>query len=491
MMLANLGEMTSVFGMDLDTEGAVLAAKRRKVVEGCASRARRLEPMTQALWRRRRCSTAAGACCLQHSPCGAIRKMGATQKAGRPAAARQQKGSGGRHSRGAALPTTLVAKVAAGPQAAPPQRQRGRCVEAQLFALLRQLASSRRRELLAGHFTEQQRLALERWILEQQKAKPAGPKKAAPSRPKVDACSLTGSRRQEACGAVADARALPVPAPSLAMAACADEEAGAAVARASSKTGVYGIQCLTKAAGRVVYRAKLIAGPFNLFSSYRRELEEARLDLELLMRIRRRIGRVQSVCQEDFDFEVVEARFRWALEAEQQAKGGRGPGAPELRFFCTIPARQWVGKMLRTPAFLAAAQLDAGLCAWRQLVQARRAALDGPMQGHDVEKAWGPLRDAFSSAWSGSRRHALQLPSRLQKLEAWRRARRAAVAPAPRQVRPAGTDAGRRAAGLRRKVRQRPQPKAHLKGFVGGLEPAALERRIGSLLVRWARDGGA
>lgn len=244
-----------------------------------------------------------------------------------------------------------------------------RCMEAKLYALLRKLAPGERRSLLIRCFTEQQRLALERWILAHRGAQGVHISKANVVHPR-------------------------------------------------SRTGIGGIESHLRN-GRWLYRASATAGPFRMTTGYLKELSDALRHRLVLSRIGSRVATAGPA--EDGG---VEETFRRALTEEPRTAGFSSAAELKLRFFGLIPAKCWVGRSLRTPSFEAGGRgLEEGLHAWRRLSSARSEVYCGPAavlcyhHPDEVVLAWHKLREAYIQVWTDAGCCPRLVASRLRALD--------------------------------------------------------------------------
>lgn len=207
-----------------------------------------------------------------------------------------------------------------------------------------------------------------------------------------------------------------------------------ASASARSQSGIYGIQCLARP-GRTLYRAKVIVGPFHLISDYHRDLAEVQRRLDVLLRVRSNVG---GDVRSGASIRLIEGSFRDAV-ATEASRAAAGDGIRwRFQFFCSVPAKMWVGRALTTPCFILTAGcdtasgrgLEAGLRAWRRLQDARGLVVQGNRFTmacrHDPEEfvaSWARLRQAYIDIWAEAGRCPQQTCARLSRLEAERAAR--------------------------------------------------------------------
>mmetsp|Transcript_17405 Transcript_17405/g.40668 ORF Transcript_17405/g.40668 Transcript_17405/m.40668 type:complete len:552 (+) Transcript_17405:298-1953(+) len=288
-----------------------------------------------------------------------------------------------------------------------------RCVEALLFQCLQRVDAQERKSILRTCFSQPQRLALEKWILQNKGLpKPAEGFGASPS----DGFDSPGGRvevtlpRQQA-----------------------QQKAGG--------SPNFGVQ--THAArGRLSYRAKVIAGPFHLVTSYCKTRLEVQDRVQVLLRIRQSVTDAmkfhmtghcgsQSLTTMDKDGCVMpktvnEETARDALAAAFQDALKQELGRVEhrswhVRFYMTVAARAWVGKALATPSYDASNQedLSRGLEAWQLLAAARGPVCPGlaAQDGAYLPRIWAKVRQAYIEIWMKAGRKSEKIEKQLQKME--------------------------------------------------------------------------
>ncbi|CAJ1407705.1 unnamed protein product [Effrenium voratum] len=131
-------------------------------------------------------------------------------------------------------------------------------IEARLFGLLKRLAPDVRQAMLEQHFSQAQRLALERWML----ARPAHA--SAQAKQKAARGSI---RRRSSLVAL---------------------QMGCEPLRSRRKVGA-GVH-VHRRVGKTLYRASVMAGPFRLSTNMTTQLGKAQQFLEVLQRIRARVN---------------------------------------------------------------------------------------------------------------------------------------------------------------------------------------------------------
>ncbi|CAJ1349039.1 unnamed protein product [Effrenium voratum] len=249
---------------------------------------------------------------------------------------------------------------------------------AALYQLLQRLSPERRRSLIERSFSQRQRLALERWIL--------------------------------------DARPSPSPARGVRRKRSAEPMDKACQGR--------GVHCRVHG-GRRLYRAHAAVGPFSVASRYDAKRATAERFRDVLAAMARRVAKAR--CAEE-----VEELFRRALVEEPRKWGLNGREDMRLCFTASVPAKHWVGRSLATPRF-GLTELDLGLQAWQRLTQARSDLnMRAPFQQtHDSERAWLSLSQAYVDVWAGHGRSvAAKLSAlRVRRLRATRKAWRASSVP--------------------------------------------------------------
>lgn len=224
-----------------------------------------------------------------------------------------------------------------------------------LHSLLQQLSSQRRR-FLVEQFSQEQRLALERYILS--------------DRDRVK----RGSRL---------------------------EPASNQLGRKWSRGGVH---CRVHG-GRRLYRAHATVGPFSVASRYDAKLATAERFRDVLCAMSKRVAVARSI-------EEVEQFFREALVEEPRKWGLNGREDMRLCFTASVSAKHWVGRSLATPRF-ALTELEDGLRAWHKLRQARKSFLLSPLSNvfntsfltqQELDTAWCSLSQAYVEVWASSGR---------------------------------------------------------------------------------------
>eukprot|EP00435_Cladocopium_sp_Y103_P053157 s1622_g16.t11 len=212
-----------------------------------------------------------------------------------------------------------------------------------LHSLLQQLSSQRRR-FLVEQFSQEQRLALERYIL-------------SSDSDRVKRGRLT-------------------------------ESASNQLGRKWSRGGVH---CRVHG-GRRLYRAHASVGPFSVASRYDAKLATAERFRDVLCAMSKRVA--------------VEQFFREALVEEPRKWGLNGREDMRLCFTASVSAKHWVGRSLATPRF-AVTELEDGLRAWHKLRQARKSFLLSPLSCNvfntsfltqqELDTAWCSLSQALRS----------------------------------------------------------------------------------------------
>jgi len=225
------------------------------------------------------------------------------------------------------------------------QGKRSKNVEAILYKLLQQLSPKERKCMVQEHFTEAQRLALERWILGQDE----GPKRKR--------------------------------SPSL------------EVRRKWSEGGVH---CRFHA-GRSLWRAHATVGPFSVASRYDAARATAERFREVLCAMSKRVALASSI-------DEVEEFFRAALLEEPRKWGLNGREDMRLCFTAFVSAKHWIGRSLTTPRF-GVTEVEEGLRAWHKLRQALKPskAPKAPVlaaRGPRRQEVWSSLRKAYLEIWA-------------------------------------------------------------------------------------------
>lgn len=222
-----------------------------------------------------------------------------------------------------------------------------------LHSLLQQLSSQRRRFLVQSQFSQEQRLALERYIL-----------------------SDRGNGFTEP----------------------ASNQLGRKWSRGGVHCRVHG--------GRRLYRAHATVGPFSVASRYDAKLATAERFRDVLCAMSKRVAVARSI-------EEVEQFFREALVEEPRKWGLNGREDMRLCFTASVSAKHWVGRSLATPRF-ALTELEDGLRAWHKLRQARKSFLLSPLSCNmfntsfltqqELDTTWCSLSQAYVEVWASSGR---------------------------------------------------------------------------------------
>lgn len=223
-------------------------------------------------------------------------------------------------------------------------RTEGRCIEARLWKLLRQVPPARRKHLLQ-ELSESQRQALERWMLAHPQALQRGRRRKS-------------SRRS-------------------------------GFVHPRSRSGIHGIESHLRQ-GRLCFRASVKLGPFRILTGYCKDLSRARQRLQALRDLCQ--SRQVAICQDALGWDnKVLAQLRKVAEAASRMD-------LDLRFFAELPCRQ-----LKTPCLKLQTDLEAGFEAWQQL-----SSVSERLQGasfFSLQAAWGQVRAACQHARASRASH--------------------------------------------------------------------------------------
>ncbi|CAL1132072.1 unnamed protein product [Cladocopium goreaui] len=260
-----------------------------------------------------------------------------------------------------------------------------------LHRLLRRLDQKLRHRVLSQRFTEAQRQTFERWML----SRPDSHPRDRDRRVKVTQVTKIRARKAQ----------------KVSLAAAFRRKAGLAHLH-----GLVVHPRLKSAAVR--YSAEVTIDRLRLLTKEHHCLEVVQGFRSALVDMKKRM---EGVGQAAF-----EARFREVLAAclaEHQLQ----PRAMGLRF-CVLLGSLWLPRPLATPPFLAEGQaLDAGLCAWRRLGEARgrvlrRGSVLQVQSPDEIAATWSRVRcaylDAVAASSAGNKRKAIEAAARLQVLEA-------------------------------------------------------------------------
>jgi len=269
-------------------------------------------------------------------------------------------------------------------------------VEAELFRWLQKLDPKNRRIVLLRHFSEAQRLALERWFLRRKvsHARRSGlysVKKALVHNTKTKA-------------ALSNGRAFHL------------ERSGP---KRIPRSGSRGVHVCTKG-GQLRYCASASIGPFLVTSRYLPDLSQ-------VQRCRVVLDRIQARMETTDRPDITEQVFCAALEEETSCLG---PDITkmDLRFSVTVMAKHWVGTALKTPQFAVSSpeSLQAGLRAYRLLKEARNSVYTGKTNRHSIfqrhspeelENAWRRIRKTYLAVWAEAGFCSAKVAARLAVLE--------------------------------------------------------------------------
>lgn len=289
------------------------------------------------------------------------------------------------------------------------------CMEARMVQLLKQLAPAERQLTLAEHFSERQRLALERWILARKEA--AKEKKLLPStKNRRGVRALTGDLQKKVKPTI-----------------FAEPSRSQKTKGRLPTSGVTGLHSHRRS-GRILYRASVVAGPFRLTTGLTSKIDVGQRYLQVLSRIRDLVtldfpksSHSEEHASSLDELNRTEERFRLALQSELSHLRFPENKALKLHFYACVPASYWVGQALSTPYYLALGPgLDDGLRAWRRLSEARGAVFRGRtnrfsiLQRHapeDLEAAWLQLRQTYIDVWADAGHCPQKVAARLRTLE--------------------------------------------------------------------------
>lgn len=296
-------------------------------------------------------------------------------------------------------------------------RVRPRCPEALLYRLLKRVPPEARLAALSRCFSQQQRLALERWILTQ---------RSLPPNLRAEQPRFVWQAR------VGSAVALPRGKRHVNM------KVGAAppmlqknwsskfCPSSSVPVGIH----KRVTAGSVSYSVTETAGPFSLFARSAGSLSEAVGRQRVLSYLQQRYLKAAAAgADTGLSLDASEQAFCQALADVLAHYGKDVVGSSAICFTASIPARYWVGRSLNTPRFAVAgpATLAAGLRAWRRLSEARALVKRGwtnrytIFAHHDpaeLKAAWKQVKAAYVDIWVAAGRGRAHIEAHLAQLEA-------------------------------------------------------------------------
>mmetsp|Transcript_21212 Transcript_21212/g.73038 ORF Transcript_21212/g.73038 Transcript_21212/m.73038 type:complete len:580 (-) Transcript_21212:158-1897(-) len=312
-----------------------------------------------------------------------------------------------------------------------PRRRIGECSSAKWFNALRKLSPEARRCLIECRLSERERLALERWILEQRSATVKARSRLLE---KARHGPITWNQWQQLIASsgrlvqtaefsteVEKWRSWNQQGYDVLQACCGtgsrQDDASHGGSKVDEAMQFSGIVCRWYG-GRCAYAATGTVKGFRLFTRFDRDLVVAVRFRNVLIGIReavhclcgtldggsRNCAEALEVCAVDstrledvFRHAVVEEPRKWGVDADRDMG---------LRFSICIGARYWVGRQLLSPRFPISA-IDDGLCAWRRLKEARSVVYLGPTNRYSILQRHTPLE--LQAAWRQLRKVYLDI----------------------------------------------------------------------------------
>lgn len=270
------------------------------------------------------------------------------------------------------------------------KRLRCNATEARLYRLLQKLEPRARQVALSKQFTERQRLALERWILSEKALTPSE---------KED---LSGNLKSISEGQLRKMHDRP------------------------PRSGHLGIHTSPKN-GRERYCSCLHAGPFFLSTGYFSDISKVIGFRPLLELIRERVA-AHGYANGEMSAGILEDSFRASLNEVATCFGQQALDDMKLRFSILVPAKYWVGSVLKTPQYETSCpqSLGAGLGAFKRLCEARHPIYPGPTNRYsilrrhsptDLEAAWQRIRRTYVDVWAEAGYCCRRVITRLLQLE--------------------------------------------------------------------------
>lgn len=346
---------------------------------------------------------------------------------------------------GPCAPTEVAGKKRASKRAA--RRHEAKRFEARLWRCLQRLPPEGRRTIIAGKLSQPQRLALERWVLQQRQADSAL-KAASQKRRHV---------QEESCR----------PAPKLS-------------GPPKSRTGVTGVQS-HQYNGHLRYTTRIRCGPFSVHSRAVSDFASVLRMQQVLRGVKQRFDTLGGGCELHCDRADGRAAARQAddlLDRLRHAllevhEGGKTAEEWGFGLTASVPSKFWIGKALETPLRPTTADgITACFNAWRRLFEAREVVYNGRMNrfsslavrhsSTELQEAWDKLRSTFLEIWAEAGHDtslvAARLDSRFQTAQ---------------QRRPLEAVRKQREEKVRTKTSQ--------------ISSKSLERQVGVLLQHWTR----
>lgn len=263
--------------------------------------------------------------------------------------------------------------------------------DAELFRLLQLLRPAMRHLVVSRHVTQARRLRLEQWILAHRHNKGATGKLASDT----DVEAMPTKSNDQGAASISE----PSPHGSTGHAG-----------RRPPRSGVRGVQTRLKC-GRRSYCASMNIGPLLVSTKYHPEFSMALRFHEVLVAIHRRCG-AQAASAMIAGGETIDgfiSSFRGAVAEAPPLFNLDAFADMDLRFAVLVPAKYWVGTIIKTPQFSARQRLDAGLRALQDLFQARGLVFRGRTNMYtilakhspeELQAAWQQLRAVYLDVWA-------------------------------------------------------------------------------------------
>lgn len=308
--------------------------------------------------------------------------------------------------------------------------------ESKLFRLLKRLPLAHRRALIARSLSQNQRKALERWMLARRSKliarkhlRDLRSAKRAPDSPSAKRLKRTSYEEWAGLEAFEKHVFQHVGIHPRSGFENLSSKSRRTSCHPKSSTGVAGIITHRPRGGRVYYRASIGCGPFRLFSKTAHCLPSALQRLKALSEVQEKFEVTAGWKRGSAGCADAAMSFRRAFlqEPVDPAAAHTSPKGVVLGFCFTIHAKFWIGKVLYSPRFACtAAGVASGIDAWEKLQEARNSVYHGPtnrfksLARHhstkELEAAWLRIRDAYLEMWEQAGRARSTSAQRLDEM---------------------------------------------------------------------------
>eukprot|EP00746_Dinoflagellata_sp_MGD_P040039 gnl/MRDRNA2_/MRDRNA2_19663_c0_seq1.p1 gnl/MRDRNA2_/MRDRNA2_19663_c0~~gnl/MRDRNA2_/MRDRNA2_19663_c0_seq1.p1 ORF type:complete len:587 (-),score=89.08 gnl/MRDRNA2_/MRDRNA2_19663_c0_seq1:7-1767(-) len=286
----------------------------------------------------------------------------------------------------------------------------------QIYLLLQQLPPERRRMVLKHSFSEVQRQALEKWMLEHRARggtiRPYLGKEHSMSKMQLEA--LTPDRRLKRQAVAhpqhADGHRRHSDPSEILSLSCEDDQVNAITSPIKIKEGIQKCKqtsnrCQAKIRGITTeikhgqprYGAVVTWGMLVFLTRRVKSLKLAIDFLLVLTDIKQHL--MNAVTRGGIDADCLGLSLRKAIQTVQQDHGLDSDRDLDLHFVVCVPTRRWIGTNLQTPGFRSI-DIEQGLRTWRRLQDARGQIRPGRHNYHacspeKLQATWSQVRNAY------------------------------------------------------------------------------------------------